>query len=105
GSAREIEVQKNLLDPHSIGVLEGPPKYGFRHLKSDEALVGSRSVTALRGLKHVESEFCFGVREGIVGVGDRVSKFRAQLRVEQRHRDVGGHAVAVIIGGEMRQGA
>ena len=68
-------------------------------------LVSVRRIAALRGLKHIEAELRLAVREGIVRIRDRIAEFQAQLRVEQRHRDIRRHAVAVVIGGVMRQRA
>ena len=101
----EIEIEEHLLDPHSIGVLKGPLEHRFCDLKADEAFVSIRSVAALRRLKHIESKLRLAVREGIVRICDGIAEFRAKLRVEQRHRDVGGHAVAIVVGREVRQRA
>ena len=100
-SDREIDVEKYLLDPHSIGVQKGPLEQGFCYLKADKAFVGVRSVAPFRGLKHIESKLCLGMREGIVRIRYRISESHAKLRVEQRHRDVRGHAVAVVVGRQM----
>jgi hypothetical protein len=90
---------------HSIGVLKGALQHRFGHLKSNEAFVGLRCVTALGGLKYIETELGLGVRKRIVRVGNRIPEFQAQLRIEQGRRYVGGHAVSVVIRRVMRQRA
>src|SRR5207302_8300519 len=100
----KIQIIKDIVQADAVSLLERALHQRLRNLETDEVVVAVGSVTVLRHLHHVETEFGANVRLGILGISDAVAKLLAQLGKLNRRYPVDGR-MAAVIRGIMRQRA
>ena len=83
--------------------MKGALEYRLGYLEADELAVAVGGIAPLRHLQDIEAELGSQVRNGIVPVGHGSAKLGAELRIEDRHRQIGGEAMAAVVRGIMGQ--
>src|ERR1035437_4350107 len=81
GAEHLIFVRENALEIQAVCFLKGLLQERNRNSKADKVMVTIRSVTSLRYLQNVESEFCLYVRQRVFSIRNQVAVLLSQLGI------------------------
>ena len=100
---RQVQALKHVFQFEPVGFGKRAFQEGLGHLKPDEIVIRLGGVIAPRHLQHVEAEFGFQVRGGVLRVRHRVAVLLGQLGVKQRHGGVDAQRMPLRVGCVMGQ--